>query len=153
MTHTDKLTTVALYHKNALVAKQVALGIADIWFGDQEKIARTPTVCVEPVTKRRIISGVAKPGGMVTNTFEVHFLIYHIKLQDVQVTRQEVDTLAEAIEVELHKDVHLGTPPNDLIIHGFVEEMESGYVYRAGTLYRSVRMIWRGQSKTHLTPV
>jgi hypothetical protein len=117
--------------------------VEDVFYGDQDRIRTTPTICVEPSDKTRSLTGAPN---MTENQFEVFILVYHNKVQDNQLTRKEVDQLAYEIEFLLHQDLQLG----GLLIHGFVDRSESGYVYKSGTLYRTARMTFRGKNKTSL---
>jgi hypothetical protein len=120
----------------------------DVFYGDQDRIPRTPAVCIEPGDKTRTLTGAPN---MTTNEFEVFILVYHDKVEDVQAIRQEVDVLAYEIEKYIHKDLQLknGTS-NPALIYGFVRANESGYTIKAGTLYRSARLIYFGMNKTSL---
>src|SRR5258706_13727237 len=111
--------------------------VLDVWYGDQDRIRTTPTVCVEPSDKTRELTG---SPNMTENNFEVFILVYHNKLQDNQLTRKEVDQLAFEIEHLLHQDLQLATGGVPRLIHGFVMRNESGYVWKNGTLYRTARL-------------
>jgi hypothetical protein len=122
--------------------------IADVWYGDQERILRTPTVCVEPNTKGRTLEGVPN---MTRNEFEIFVLVYVNKVTDLQQNRKDADQLAYEIELLIHQDLQLrdatGAPT---MIHGYVRENESGYTVKSGTLYRSARLTYFGLNKTSL---
>lgn len=118
-----------------------------VFYGDQDRIAVTPTVCVEPSDKTRELSGAPN---MTENTFEIFILVYHNKVQDNQLTRKEVDQVAYEIEQLLHQDLQLKVAGVPKLIHGFVMRNESGYVFKGGTLYRTARLTYRGKNKTSL---
>ena len=118
------------------------------FYGDQDRIPVTPTVCVEPNTKTRTLEGAPN---MTLNEYEIFLIVYHNKAQDNQLTRKEVDELAYQIEFLLHQDLQLangGPTPN--LIHGYVRSHESGYTYKANTLYRTARLTFYGKNKTSL---
>jgi hypothetical protein len=121
--------------------------VLDVWYGDQDRIRTTPTVCIEPSDKTRDLAGAPS---MTENTFEIFILVYHNKIQDNQTTRKEVDQLAFEIEFLLHQDLQLATAGVPRLIHGFVMRNESGYVWKNGTLYRTARLTYRGKNKTSL---
>jgi hypothetical protein len=121
----------------------VALGLQDVWYGDQEMVPRTPAVAVEPGSKARVIAGTSRS---TENRLTVYLMVYVAKIQDVQATRKTTDQIAEAIEVHLHNDPTLG----GLVIFSMVSSVESGYAIRGGTLMRSARMTWEGLSKTRI---
>lgn len=115
----------------------------DIFFGDQDRIPRTPAVCIEPGEKNRELQGAPN---MTLNTFDVFVLIYHNKMQEIQLTRRECDQLAYEVELRLHQNLQLG----GIISHGFCVSNESGYTYKQNTLYRTARLTYRATSKTSL---
>jgi hypothetical protein len=125
------------------------LDIATVYYGDQDRFPATPSVCVEPGDKNRTLQGAPN---MTQNDFEMFILVYHNKVQGNQNTRKEVDDLAYSIEQFMHQDLQLtnGNPSDPYMIHGFVATSESGYAFKAGTLYRVVRLTWRGRNKTSL---
>jgi len=151
MAHTHKLSVVATRIQSLVEANQVALTIDDVWYGDQAMVPAGRTVCIEPITVDRRISGAPD---MVENNFQVALLVYITKVQDVQLTRAECDSLAEALEDLLHLHLNLDdnahTPGSDIVIHGFVAENMSGYTYKEGRLIRSAKLTWLGKSKTSL---
>lgn len=172
MTLTDKLTVVA----NALITKfqtAAALGptnplvaitanqdgtipaiqSTDIYYGDQTKIPRVPSLCVEPSDKNRDFEGASRPA-TTRNALMVFFLIYHAGPED-QVARRQTDEIGEAVEALVHLDPQLNnggsSPTNDLVISSLCTVSQSGYTYRNNTLYRSVRITWVGNTKTRLS--
>lgn len=121
----------------------VTVGAEDIYYGDQDKMPRTPSICVDPNVRRRDLQGVSF---RTDNNFVIHILVYHSKLQDNQLTRKEAQQISEAIETLLHQDPQLG----GLVIHSFCSLNESGYVYRNNTMYRTNRITFEPYSKTRL---
>jgi hypothetical protein len=119
------------------------LAAMDVFYGDQDRIPRTPAVCVEPGEKNRELDGAPN---MTRNTMDIFVLIYHNKMQEQQLTRLETDKLAEEIERRIHQNLQLG----GIIIHGFCVSNESGYTYKKDTLYRTARLTFRATSKTSL---
>lgn len=120
----------------------------DIYYGDQDLLPRTPSVCIEPNDKNRSLAGAPN---MTDNEFEIYAMIYHNKVQSNATTRQEVDQLAYEIEAWIHKDLQLklGTS-TPALIHGFVVSNESGYTFKNNTLYRTARLTYKGKNKTSL---
>lgn len=151
MAHTHKLSVVAMRMYDLVVANKVPLTLDDVWYGDQEQVPHARTVCIEPVTVTRNISGAPD---MVQNNFTVAILIYLARVQDLQVTRQECDILAAAIEDLFHThldlDDNIHTAGSDIVVHGFINENMSGYSYKGNRLIRSARLTWQGLSKTSL---
>lgn len=122
--------------------------VQDVFKGDQDRIPRTPAVCIELGDKSRELQGAPD---MTLNTYEVLILLYHNKVQDIQDTYEEVNHLAYQIEHLLHQDLQLknGTS-NPYMIQGFVTRHEPGFSNKAGTIYRSARLTWTGTNKTSL---
>jgi hypothetical protein len=123
--------------------------VLDVWYGDQDRIPRTPAICIEPNEKNRTLAGLPN---MTENEFQIYIMVYHNKAQDNQNTRLECDQVAFDVEKLLHQDLQLtaGNPSDPMMIHGFVRSNESGYTFKAGTLYRSARLSWFGKNKTSL---
>lgn len=138
----DKIKAACIAN-DIVTSTNVALAADDVYYGDQEKFPRTPSVCVDPGNRQRALQGVSY---RTDNNFTIYILVYHAMLQDNQVTRKEVQQLAEAIETLLHADPTLGGN----VIHSFCSLNESGYVYRNSTMYRTNRMTFEPYSKTRL---
>lgn len=115
----------------------------DVYYGDQEKFPRSPSVCVDPGNRQRVLQGVSF---RTDNNFSLYILVYHARIQDNQLTRKEAQQLSEQIETLLHQDPTLGGN----VVHSFCSLNESGYVYRAATMYRTNRITFEPYSKTRL---
>jgi len=148
---TDSVDVVAQYvidklKANASLLKAtsgVTTDAADIYYGDQEKFPRTPSICVDPGNRRRDLQGVSY---RTDNNFVLYIYVYHARVQDNQLTRKEAQQISEAIETLLHQDPQLGGN----VIHSFCSLNESGYVYRQNTMYRTNRVTFEPYSKTRL---
>jgi ribosomal protein L17 len=130
---TDQLTDVAQFLFDLFTTNKAALGIQDVWWGDQSKLPRTPALCVEPATKTRVLNGAPRRTSLTLN---VSLLLFTSKIQDVQNNRKAVDELAESCEAL----VHLNPQMDGLVVHSLVDTFESGYATRSGTLYRATRL-------------
>lgn len=119
----------------------------EVFYGDQDLIPTTPALCVEPNDKNRTLEGAPN---MTLNEFEILLLVYHNKVQDNRLTREETDVLAYELEKYLHTNLQLTIAGTPHVIHGFVRSNESGYAYKNNTLYRSARLTWYGKNKTSL---
>jgi hypothetical protein len=168
MTHTDRLTVVTSTIQSIITKEAANIPTSlksttanadgsfqvvtsdNIYYGDQERIPRSPAVCIEPGLKTRELEGAPQ---QTRNTFNVYILVYALGPELMKV-RAQCDEIGEAIETLLHKDLQLrnGLPPgsdNETVIHGFVQSFESSYAFRPG-LVRTVRMLWQGTTKTRL---
>ena len=127
-----------------LEANKVPLGLADVFYGDQQQIPRTPAACVEPDGKRRILQGVPR---RTENTFGLYVLLYISEIsQSVQDNARESIEFAERVEDLLHADPTL----DGLLIHSFCVEVEPGYRMRKDTRFRACRIKFEGINKTVL---
>jgi hypothetical protein len=142
---TDKVSVVAQAVRAILVEASVRLGLQDVYYGDQEKIARSPSVAVETGNKNRDLTGAPR---RTTITLQVFLILYHSKVQDNQVTRLECDLMAETIEDELHKAEHVTL--GGLVSHSMVTNVEYGYARRANTLWTATRMTYETLSLVNL---
>lgn len=143
MNPTDSIVVFCDAILDLLVAHKDELGIQDVYWGDQVKIPRVPSVCVEPTIKSRDLQGVPR---RTLNTFEAYVIIYHARLQDVQITARESALFAEAVETVFHLDAQF----SGLFIHTLCTSIEPGFATRAGTNYRASRLTCTGISKLSL---
>lgn len=143
---TDSELAITQYWLGKIKTDYATLGFnqaEDIFFGDQEKVPRTPSLCLEPGTKTRDI---VPPSASTMNSLSVVFILYHSPVKENQQARIELLTFAEALEAYLHQDLQAG----GLVTYGYVTSLEPGYVVRGNTLMHAARMTWEGQSKTRL---
>lgn len=155
MAPTANFYKVAKYLQALVTANKVALGLQDIWYGDMDLIPHTPSLCVETgPTSRQLVGAPAR----VDNNFTVYLMIYHGKIQDVQLNRSDCDQMAVAVQNLLHTDLRLDNPTydgsvatgNGLVVFGMVTGIEPGYTVRSKSLMRTSRVTWEGTSKTNL---
>jgi len=144
-TYTSDPTIIADYILNKIETNKgtFRIPVSVTFYGDQDRLPSTPAVCVEIGDKQRGLEGAPD---MTRNELEVFILVYHNKVQNIEDTRRECDQIAFDIEHLLHQDLQLG----GLVIQGYCTGHESGYTYKANTLYRSARLTWRGINKTRL---
>lgn len=70
------------------------LQLEDVWYGPQELLPIFPCLIVEPRPKRRRLNGTHR----WDISFQVALLLYHGKIQDLQLTRRENEEQAELLE-------------------------------------------------------
>lgn len=140
---TDSIVVVTDYIYNKLVAAKTALAVADVWYGDQVDIPRTPALCVEPGPKNRVLHGVPRRSEV---NFSTYILVYHGEIRSVETNRRECDLLAEAVELLIHQDPRLG----DNVIHSMATSVDPGYANRAAGLYRVSRIVVESLSQVQL---
>lgn len=149
LANTDLATVLAEYIQNLIIDSKTALGLKEVYFGDQLNIPVTPVGVVMPGTKRRELAGVSGPGGRTLNALTVYIDILSSRVAPQETASKELFQLAEAVESFLHIDVTMG----GLVIHGFVQEWDPGIAFMQNGQFRMVRMTWVGQSKTYLSPM
>ncbi len=147
---TDSTLVVAQRFFEILDLQKATLGLQDVWFGDQNALPHTPSVCVEPGVKRRDLQGVPD---MTLVDIDTYFLLYHSPIISSQVSRREAVAFAEGIESYLHKN-HLRLFAADgttqLTIHGFCTDLDPGIAFKNNTKYHAVQITWTSRTKTSL---
>lgn len=158
MTHTARASTLALRWKTIFEANLKGNEdfnqppILDVFYGDQNKIPRTPAICVEPGEKAR--SWPPLPTLRSENDLEVHFLVYYAAVTGSEELKFTADLLGEKLEEYIHAN-HLtlaDADGNPLVIHGNVVNVTPRYVRRNGnnTLFHASHLTWRAITKTQL---
>lgn len=142
---TDRTSVIHQAHFDLVEANKVGLGIADVWYGDQARIPRTPAICVEAGAMDREPAGVTGKGN-TENTFRIYHLIYVGRVQDVQVNVKQAQELSEALMDLLHVDMRLG----GLVLYGYVRTIEPGFVRKADAMLKVQRLLWQGMNKTRI---
>jgi hypothetical protein len=140
---TDSLVTVSKYIETMLSSNAVALNLEDVFYGDQQRIPRTPAACVESGEKRRTLKGAPR---MTLVDITTYIIVYHYKLKSVQEIREDNDLLAEAIETLVHSDCKLG----GYVIDSMVTSVESGYQMKGNSLFRASRLTIEARSQVLL---
>lgn len=143
MALTDSLIDVTTYIEQKLEANKATLGLQDVFLGDQDRIPRTPTACVEPGGKTQSLDGAPR---RVAIFMEVYVILYHTEVRDVQQNVKEATQLAEATADVIHQDDDLGGS----VIHNYVTDSQPGYVSRGRVLMRATRITVQAQSKVQL---
>ncbi len=141
MTLTQRLSVVSQAIIDLLEANKESLGIEDVFDGDMSLIPRTPAIAVVMDSKDRTLSGAPN---RVDNTFSIYLMVYHGKIQDIQINQRAAVVLTEEIELLLHADNTLG----GILIDSRVTAVQQGAVDRGNSKLRTSRMTWYGMSKT-----
>ena len=128
-----------------LEANRVTLGLEEVYFGDQVKIPKTPTLVVEPDTKRRELAGVPR---RVENTLRAWVIIYYSRVENTETSAVGALEVAERVETFLHRREHQDL--NGLVIHMYCTETEPGYRTKDNSRFRAVRLSVEGITKTML---
>lgn len=115
-----------------------------VYYGDQAKLPKRVTVCIEPNTKQTTLKN-AQRG--VTREFEVFVLVYYTSLnQPGQLNRVDADMIAEELEEHLNANPQM----DGKVVHCMVTEVASGYSTKDGTIVKSSRLTFSGMTTDRL---
>lgn len=145
MVYSDSIVTLCQYIVDKLTDNAEALGLVDIYYGDQERIATSPAACVEPGPKNRDLQGANR---RTENTITIYVIVYHSEIRSPQSNRKDADALAEAIEAVLHLDPTLG----GYVRHSYVTNISPGYVNKINGPMRASRLTFEASNITMLPP-
>lgn len=125
------------------------LSIEDLFYGDQDKIVRTPTVTVEAGDTVSPLSGAPN---MVTRTHTCFVTIFHAGYESNATTKEEAEIYAATISDFLDSNLQLEDPDGEdpLVIYGYVTANAPGYLRVGDNKFRASRLTWQGISKTRL---
>jgi hypothetical protein len=137
------LYEVAQYLEDLLQEYSRALDLKDVFYGDQDRIPRSPAACIEPGDKRRELAGIGRATKVVMTCY---IIIYHGEVTTVRDNRRENDLLAERVETIIHSKPTM----DDKVIDSLVTSIESGYQLKTRTLFRATRLTIEAQAKTLL---
>jgi hypothetical protein len=145
---TDSMYVVAKYLEKLLTDNQATLGFADVFYGDQDRIPRTPAACVETGEKSRELVGAPRRTEVtITN----YILVYHNPVKSVETIREEDDLLSELVESLVHQDPQMkDAEGEDQVIDSLVTSVESGYQQKSNTLFRASRITVEARSRVQL---
>lgn len=147
MAHTYKATVLAMAIKDLIEANKATLGINEVYYGDHNNIPVGISAAITAGTKHRDLAGVSGPGGRSMNTLNVVIFIYYSVVEAEATARLAVDQIGEAVEDLLHTDTTMG----GLLIHGFVQDVIPGTVFKENSMFRAVELDYQGKTKTNIT--
>jgi|tagenome__1003787_1003787.scaffolds.fasta_scaffold20867481_2 hypothetical protein len=119
------------------------LGVASVWYGDQDILPTTPALCVSPGTKERQFSGATF---RTENMLETYVLVYCAKITDIQQNLHQAIALADAIETLVHSDLKLGGNT----IATLCRRSEPGVINKQGVWVMGARLTFESLTKTTL---
>lgn len=132
---------------------QLGLNINALFYGDQRTFPESPTTCVEPAQVLRELVGTP----MITdNQVRVAFIVYSTDLESTEAAQDKCDEAIEKIEdfVNLRSQPAMLYEDGDLlggtITAGWVESVNMGYLVMADRRMRANRLVWVGETHTHL---
>lgn len=142
----DKISVITQAYVDLLRSKWEELGLAgpeDVYYGDQARYPRTPSIAVFNSSLERQLSQTGMQARVSVSTW---IMIFHMPLKDASAAQKETDEYAEKVEQILHSDRKLG----GLLIHSHVARNEPGAAERGGTLLRATRLSVSGLSQTRI---
>jgi hypothetical protein len=140
---TNSTVTICDYWKKKIEQNLEELELSAVYYGDQERIAKSPALCIEPDTKA---SELRAAGRQVMPNWTIYFLLYSADVKNAQWNRRESDRLAELLEAFLNADPQMG----GLVVHCWVSESLSGYDRKMGSLMYTNRLTFRANSRFQL---
>lgn len=117
--------------------------VQDVFYGDQKRIPRTPSITVAGSQKTRELAGAPR---RTLNTFNVFINVFFCDVRDTEVNHRASDRLAEDVETLIHADITLG----GLVINSLVALNEPGFLNRDTSKFRGSRLVIQATSKTSL---
>lgn len=142
---TDSLDVVNEAIRALLIQNKSTLGLTDVWYGEHQTIPNTPSVTVDPRSRRRELQST---GHTVRNYFGVFVTLFHSRLTGGSVMMKECLQLAEAVEAVIHADRKLG----GLLTHSYVTQIDTGFTTRNKVILKAAQLQWSGHSTTRLLP-
>lgn len=143
---TDDIVLVAKALQKIIEDNKRALGIKDVFYGDQDRIPRSPGLCVETGETNRELNGAPR---RVLVKMTVYLLVYHNALKaGAAGQREENDALAKAVQTEIHKNENKDL--GGLIIHGYCTNAEMGYLQKQDSLWQVTRITHESTSQVLL---
>ncbi len=119
------------------------LKMEEVYYGDQGGIPLTPSATVELGNKDRAYNQT----GLMTNVVvQIHIVIYHGLLADVQAIKKDLDQFVQLVEDKLHLDNTLG----GLVISGLVSSVEPGVAIIGNAQFYAHRMTWEAIIKERI---
>lgn len=144
-TLTNSLVLISDYLYQKFKDNMANLEIEDVYYGDQDKIARPPAICVEPADIKNLLKQAAA-ARRIDIEFYISFLCYHSEITSGQSNRRNADRLAERVAALVHADRTLG----GLVIHGYCTDVHSGYATKGNTLMRANKIDYYAKSQFDL---
>lgn len=134
--------------KSIIQTNSNSWGLAGVYYGDQQKIPRTPVICVESGPKDVGLAGAPR---RVEVRLITYVLIYHALVSSAEDIRLENDLFVDQVEAKIQEDPQLKDGLGVArLVHGFVTKVEPGYTMKSGSLMRATRITYEGTSKVQL---
>lgn len=136
---TDKSTPVTQKMHDILEARKVPLGLADVYYGDQDQIPTFPAACVFSGPRTRRVTETGKPEVVISVTI----IIYFGRIQSSELNIKRTEEISEAVEDELHKNRSM----DGLVVHGYVTSVDPGVALKNDVMIKATRITWEARSQ------
>lgn len=145
-TLTDRTSVVTQALVDLIRTKYHQMGMSsedDVYYGDQSRYPRFPSVAVEPGPQERTLKAT---GLQQRVSFDLSIFVYHGPLVSQSYNAKQTDALAETLIDIVHSDRQLG----GYLIHSHITAIEPGAVRRGGALLVVHRLTWSGMSQANM---
>lgn len=142
----DKISILTQGYVDLLRSKWEDLGLTDpkdVYYGDQARYPRTPSLAVQAGNIRRDLNETAV---QTLNELTMFIMVYHSPFSNPEKSQKEADEYAEKVEDIVHANRTL----DKKLIHAHVSNHEPGAAERGGTLLRVTRLTITGLTKTRV---
>lgn len=142
-----RIESLLLFDKNG--ANTLGLAAGDVFYGNQDKIHRTPTVIIQAGETQSPLAGASN---MVQRQHSCELIVFHARYDDNGTTELEAQQFAAVVADYLDANLQLkdSAGNNPIVIHGWVVRNSPGFLRVGDNKYRAVRLEWNGISKTRL---
>lgn len=125
---------------------------AGIFYGDQDKIPVTPSICIEAGATNRDLVSAMGPQGRVENEFTTYILVYYAKWDGNEEVKYAAELVAETTAhfLDANPRLVLGDGPDGKLIHGYVRTVDHGYTRKNNSLMYGSRLTHVGKTKMQL---
>lgn len=119
-----------------------------VLYGDPMLIDKYPSVSVNSLSKVREDQGTNR----WNIAFTVQITVQYGKFQDVQLTTEQMEGIAESVEALVNSDFTLGTPvggtagDDTYVVFGVVRSTDYRLVRMPSAIVQAARLLWRGFS-------
>lgn len=135
---TDYLFTLMTSNKNTFTPH-----VQDVFYGDEQRIPRTPAITVAASQKVRELEGAPR---RVRNVLDVFVNVFFSDVRAVELNHRAADQLSEQVEAVIHADITFG----GIVINSMVVLNEAGFLNRRESTFRGNRLIVQVMTKTSL---
>jgi len=132
--------------RDVLETAHVSGDLKVVYYGDQERIPRTPAAAVMSGPRTRDFN---QTGIQYEIMFDTHILVYHGLIQDLATLTKTSEELVETLEATMHLTANRKLPDSGdpRIVHGYISSVEPGFAQRGKALFVVHRMTHTSRSR------